>query len=208
MPDSQMHYCSRCGDVEVPKWSESRDYIEGYLCIRCGVTEDAPARPTSAFSRASRAVRGPRQGDAKKAPQRAAQPVLPGVRTRTAKPKADAPEPRRTGSRLEALLAEQLEVRGVQGLVREYRFAAPRMFRADFAIPAIRLLIEVEGGTYGVSRHTSPAGYRKDCEKYRAASLGGWVLLRYVSKDVTTGIAAKEIAEVVECLNRKARGGQ
>jgi len=65
---------------------------------------------------------------------------------------------------------------------REYRFNSARMFRADFAIPEYRILIEVEGGTWGASsRHTTGKGFRDDCEKYNSACCLGWRVLRYTT---------------------------
>lgn len=79
--------------------------------------------------------------------------------------------------------------------VREYEFAPDRKWRADFAWPEHRLLVEVEGGGR-VGRHQNQ-GYAKDLEKYNYVSIAQWRLLRYDSGMVTSGRAAREIASVL-----------
>lgn len=61
----------------------------------------------------------------------------------------------------------------------EFRFEPSRRWRADFAVPALRVLIEIEGVSKRTSRHTTIAGYRGDCRKYNAANCRGWNVLRY-----------------------------
>lgn len=61
----------------------------------------------------------------------------------------------------------------------EYKFHNTRKWRADIAIPSLRALIEVEGIMSAKSRHTSVTGFTNDCEKYNAAQIVGWIVLRY-----------------------------
>lgn len=70
---------------------------------------------------------------------------------------------------------------------REYKFHPTRQWRFDFAFPDRMLAIEVEGGTYGKSRHTSGAGYAEDCCKYNAAIKLGWSVLRYTPQMINNG---------------------
>ncbi len=62
--------------------------------------------------------------------------------------------------------------------VKEYRFHPTRRWRFDYAIPAHKIAVEVEGGVWTGGRHTSPQGFLKDMEKYNAAALLGWRLFR------------------------------
>lgn len=62
--------------------------------------------------------------------------------------------------------------------VREYRFDPSRRWRFDYAIPAHKIAIEVEGGVWTQGRHTRPAGFIGDMEKYNAAAVLGWRILR------------------------------
>lgn len=63
-------------------------------------------------------------------------------------------------------------------LVREHRFHEVRLWRFDFAHVATRIAIEIEGGTWSASRHTTPDGYRRDCWKYNEAVFLGWSVYR------------------------------
>jgi hypothetical protein len=62
---------------------------------------------------------------------------------------------------------------------REYRFDQKRKWRADFAWPFQRVLVEIEGGEWAHGRHVTPRGYNKDCEKYNFATINRWRLLRF-----------------------------
>ena len=64
---------------------------------------------------------------------------------------------------------------------REFRFAQSigRQWRFDFAWPAQKFAVEVDGGTgMRISRHTSVAGYREDCMKLNSALIMRWSVLR------------------------------
>ena len=61
----------------------------------------------------------------------------------------------------------------------QYQFCPGRKYCADFAWPARRVLVEVEGGEWVKGRHVRGAGYTRDCKKYNLAVLGGWRLLRF-----------------------------
>ena len=101
-------------------------------------------------------------------------------------------------SRAEELLALHLRSLSIAGHEREYRFAPPRRWRADFAWPAKRLLVEVEGGTWTKkSRHTTGTGYAADCEKYNAAAEAGYTVLRYTTDQIKSGEAVQQIARML-----------
>lgn len=62
--------------------------------------------------------------------------------------------------------------------VAELRFHPTRKWRFDYAVPARRVAIEVEGGVWTYGRHNRAAGFLKDIEKYNAAAALGWRVLR------------------------------
>ena len=68
--------------------------------------------------------------------------------------------------------------------VREHRFDDKRRWRFDFAWPSSRVAVELEGGLYTRGRHMRPTGFAADCEKYNAAALAGWTVLRYTATDL------------------------
>jgi very-short-patch-repair endonuclease len=104
-------------------------------------------------------------------------------------------------STVEEELLWQIQCAGLPIPEREYRFHPKRKWQSDFAWPNVRLIVEVEGGIYRRGRHTRPAGYHKDCEKYNATTLMGWGLLRFTSDMVHDGTALRRIEEALAMAN-------
>lgn len=98
---------------------------------------------------------------------------------------------------LEDRLALHIRAHQLPEPEREYAFAKPRKYRADFAYPEMNLLIEVEGGIYGRGGHSSPAGITRDVEKGNTAMLLGWRVLRCTSEQVTSGQCVLWIREAL-----------
>lgn len=69
-------------------------------------------------------------------------------------------------------------------LIPEYQFNLERKWKVDFFAPEYKLAIEIEGGTFSKSRHTSPSGFRKDMEKYNSLTLHGIRLIRFLPEQV------------------------
>jgi hypothetical protein len=86
-------------------------------------------------------------------------------------------------SDLEDTLDWHMKVAGLPEWEREYVFYPGRKFRFDFAFLPFRLGVEVMGGIYSGGRHTTGAGYAKDCEKLNLACIQGWRVL-YVTSDM------------------------
>jgi|SRR5579872_4360022 len=95
-------------------------------------------------------------------------------------------------SDLEELLAYQLKAVGIK-YEREYRFHPTRRWRFDFCWPAKFMAAEIEGGGFVQGRHTRGMGLQGDCEKYNAAALLGYRILRFTGKHVKSGEALKII---------------
>jgi len=82
------------------------------------------------------------------------------------------------------------------------RFAKEAMGRKwefDFAWPEHKVAVECEGGTWSGGRHTRGAGYAGDCEKYNAASLLGWTLIR-TTTDMLNSNPQAVIGQVKQAL--------
>ena len=97
----------------------------------------------------------------------------------------------KAGSDAEAALAFQLRAVGI-GFQREFVFAPPRNWRADFLVVDRKfasVLIEVDGGTWAGGRHTTGAGFAADCEKLNEATLLGYRVLRVTPAMVDDGSA-------------------
>lgn len=75
-------------------------------------------------------------------------------------------------------MERECAARGLPAPVREHRFHPDRKWRFDYAWPAVKVALEVEGGIWTRGRHTRPKGFLADIEKYNAAAVMGWRVLR------------------------------
>lgn len=103
-------------------------------------------------------------------------------------------------SRLENRVAMLLSLHGITDFVREHRFSLVRRWRFDFAWPAQLVAVEIEGGQWRRGSHLRPGRYGADCDKYNAAALGGWVVLRF-----TTDHVLKRTRQMIDSI-RQALG--
>lgn len=68
---------------------------------------------------------------------------------------------------------------------KEYKFHPVRKWRFDYACPELKIAIEYEGLFSAKSRHTTVTGFTGDCEKYNAAQIEGWIVLRFTAKSTS-----------------------
>lgn len=71
-------------------------------------------------------------------------------------------------------------------LIREHTFSEERDWRMDWAVfDGLNKIVavEYEGIFSRKSRHTTQSGFTEDSDKYRAAALEGWKVLRYTAKN-------------------------
>lgn len=107
-------------------------------------------------------------------------------------------------SKLEYELLTQIREQWLVAPVTEYRFHATRKWRFDIAWPSIKVAVEIEGGTWVSGRHNRGTGFESDCEKYNAAVIDGWKVLRFTSNQVSDGKALKVIEELVPYIGNEA----
>lgn len=100
-----------------------------------------------------------------------------------------------THSSWEDYLSNQLFGWQIPEPIKEYRFLPPRRFRFDFAWPDIKFAVEVDGNVYHKGRHTTGAGYSRDCEKFALAAIEGWRVIRVTTGQVGTGDALNWIKQ-------------
>lgn len=108
---------------------------------------------------------------------------------------------RKKSSALESRFASLWDALGGVELVREFRFDKTRRWRADFASESARVLIEVEGGVWRGGRHTNPLGFINDAEKYLAATLQGWSVIRLVGEQLNPAT----LRQVVDYVRERDR---
>lgn len=87
-------------------------------------------------------------------------------------------------SQLEETFLLQLKSENmVDGMIREHRFHPTRKWLFDFSWPSKMIAVETEGGTWAlIGRHTTGKGFQDDCDKYNAATVMGWKILRGTQK--------------------------
>lgn len=80
--------------------------------------------------------------------------------------------------------------------VREYRFIEGRRYRADFAWPEHKLIVEMDGYRAHVHKH----GKQRDSERDRLSMLDGWRVMRYTAYDLRVKPiqCCEEIAKILE----------
>ena len=82
--------------------------------------------------------------------------------------------------------------------VLEHRFHPTRRWRFDASLPALRVSVEVEGGLWIQGRHNRASGYIADLEKYNAAVLLGYRVLRYTPQQIKAGLAYQDILTLLK----------
>lgn len=105
-------------------------------------------------------------------------------------------------SDLEDTLLHQMQLVGLPLPEREYRFAPPRRFRADFAYPEQKILVEVQGGIYTRGAHSRGIGLERDYEKLNLAQLLGYKVFQFSRKMIESGVAVNMIEEVLNESNK------
>ena len=81
--------------------------------------------------------------------------------------------------------------------VTEYRFHPPRRWRFDYALPSVKVAVEVEGAVWAGGRHVRPSGFIKDMEKYNTAAVTGWTLTRTTPQELVSDTTRQLIATAI-----------
>ena len=83
-----------------------------------------------------------------------------------------------------------MKEQGIPKPLLEFQFHPTRKWRFDFCWATQAVALEVEGGVWTRGRHGRGSGIVKDMEKYNAAALAGWLVLRVLPKDLCTETTA------------------
>lgn len=94
---------------------------------------------------------------------------------------------------LEGELFHQMEMLGLELPVRQYKFHPVRHWRIDFAWPALRILLEVQGGTFVGGAHVRGERHELDIEKLNSATLAGYSCYQVNTRMVRDGRALQLI---------------
>ena len=104
-------------------------------------------------------------------------------------------------SDLEANLLFQIRAINLPDPEQQYVFAKPRKWAFDLCWPDYMWAVECEGGLWVKGRHNRPEGMKKDMDKYNAAALLGWKLLRFSADHIKSGEALATIEKALETRN-------
>ncbi len=92
--------------------------------------------------------------------------------------------------------------------VTEHYFHPARKWRFDAAYVEEKIAIEVEGGTGwkrdAPSRHLTPSGFQGDVDKYNAAAILGWALLRFTPAMLRDGTAIETIRRALKARRKES----
>ncbi|MEN8416062.1 DUF559 domain-containing protein [Acinetobacter radioresistens] len=102
----------------------------------------------------------------------------------------------KTISEGEAKLASDLKALRIS-FEQEYKFHPKRHWKADFHMTGTKILVEIEGGIWTGGRHTRGKGFIHDMEKYNAATVLGYQVLRFSTEQVKSGLAVRQIEKMV-----------
>ena len=99
----------------------------------------------------------------------------------------------------EELLALHLAELGV-AFTRQCAYAVGRKMRADFGLPAERILIEVQGGIYSKQKqgHSSISGILADLARLNLATINNWRMMRFTPDQIASGEAKLTIVLAIE----------
>jgi len=112
------------------------------------------------------------------------------------KPKGRSKRPKvkseKVSNEFEAKLARELKTLKID-FEQEFKFHPDRKWKADFHLVGKKILVEVEGGIWSGGRHTRGKGYIGDMEKYNAATMMGYQVIRFSTDQVKSGLAIQQI---------------
>lgn len=116
------------------------------------------------------------------------------------RPKGRSTHPNVKGEKVpnefEAKLARELKTLKIK-FEQEFYFHPDRKWRADFHLIDKKILVEIEGGIWSGGRHTRGKGYLRDLEKYNAATMMGFQVIRFSTDQVKSGHAIQQIEMMV-----------
>lgn len=100
----------------------------------------------------------------------------------------------KAAARERAFLAN-LAALGVYVPVPEFRFHPARKWRFDYAWLMSKLALEVDGAIWTNGRHSRGSGVVKEHEKFNAAALLGWRILRVTPDQLTDPATARLVRD-------------
>lgn len=95
--------------------------------------------------------------------------------------------------------AFQCRVHRLPAMIPQYKITSPflvtpvkqqaKTWSFDFAFPAYQVLVEIDGGIWTQGAHAHPTDIIRNMQKQNDAVLLGWHVLRFSTRDVSSGHA-------------------
>lgn len=98
----------------------------------------------------------------------------------------------------EELFALHVRAHKLPSVEREFRFHPVRKWRFDFAWPAQKFAVEIDGGLWVNGRHSRAKGLMADMEKRNAAQELGWMVFHFPPQQVKSGEAIETVARLLD----------
>jgi very-short-patch-repair endonuclease len=86
---------------------------------------------------------------------------------------------------------------GLPKPVAEHKFSPTRRWSLDFAWPEYKLGLEVDGAIFSHGRHSRGSGIIGDMEKFNAAAVMGWRVIKFTPQQIMTSAT---ILTIRQCL--------
>lgn len=80
---------------------------------------------------------------------------------------------------------------------RNFRFHPDRKLEIDFAWPALKLGLEIQGGVWNAGKHGRPLGIMADMAKHNILLDLGWTVYQFTPQECRIGSAALHIERII-----------
>ena len=101
---------------------------------------------------------------------------------------------------LEREFAVQIRATRLPEPRRQFMFHPVRKWHADFAWPSMKLIVEIDGGTWSGGRHVRGKGYEEDRERDAEANMLGYTVIRFTSTQVHSGYAIRATEKMITSI--------
>lgn len=80
----------------------------------------------------------------------------------------------------------------------EWYFHPERKWRFDYALPELKIAIEIDGGLFTGGRHSGGVGQLNDMEKMNTATSMGWLVFHYTPEDCFSMALREQVGRAVK----------